>query len=304
MSEFKKILCATDFSEYSEYAMRYASAFAKISEGTIDCVHVVDTAFVKDGLVDGVYVSSADLQRSLESIRAAAEKELEHFIRKEHFLGVDMTPHLREGHAAAEIVKLADDIGADLLIIATQGRSGLEQLMFGGTCDKVLRLSKMPVLAIKHPEHEALEEDGSLKIDRILCPLDFSEFSHSTLPLATELARQFASTIVLAHVVDVRFDYPEWTAQVTMNASEHLSQSAQENLEGVASEMEGVNTEVFVTTGIPHRALADKIKEDGVDLVVIATHGRKGLAYALLGSVAEKVVRAASCPVLTVRPSG
>ncbi len=304
MSEFKKILCATDFSEYSEYAVRYASAFSKISGGSIDCVHVVEGGFVTDSSMDGAYVSSVYLQRSLDAIKVAAKKELEQFIQKEHFLGVDMTPHLREGHAAAEIVKLAGDIGADLLIIATHGRSGLERLMFGGTCDKLLRLSKIPVLAIKHPEHEALEKDGSLKVERILCPLDFSEFSHSTLPLATELARQFGSTIVLAHVVDTRFDYPEWTAQVSVNASEQLTNAAQEDLEGLASEMAGVNTEVYVTTGTPHRALIEKIKEDSIDLVIIATHGRKGLAHALLGSVTEKVVRAASCPVLTVRPSG
>ena len=303
MSEFKKILCATDFSEYSEYAMRYATAFAKISGGTIDCVHVVDTGFVKDGSMDGVYVSSADLQRSLESIKASAEKEMEHFIRKEHFLGVDMTPHLREGHAADEIVKLAGEIGSDLLIIATHGRSGLERLVFGGTCDKVLRLSKTPVLAIKHPEHEALEEDGSLKIDRILCPLDFSEFSHSGLGIATDFARQFGSTIVLAHVVDARFDYPEWTAQVAMNTSEHLAAAAGEQLKGVASEMEGVETEIFVAKGVPHRTLTDKTKESDIDLVILATHGRKGLAHALLGSVTEKVIRSAGCPVLTVRPS-
>ena len=303
MSEFKKILCATDFSEYSEYAMRYATAFAKISAGTIDCVHVVDTGFVKDGSMDGVYVSGADLQRSLDAIKATAEKELEHFIRKEHFLGVDMTPHLREGHAANEIVKLADEIGADLLIIATHGRSGLERLVFGGTCDKVLRLSKTPVLAIKHPEHEALEEDGSLKINRILCPLDFSEFSRSGLGLAADLARQFNSTIVLAHVVDARFDYPEWTAQVAMNTSEQLAKSAEENLKSVAEGMEGLETEIVVTKGIPHRILIEKTKENDIDLVIIATHGRKGLAHALLGSVTEKVVRSAGCPVLTIRPS-
>ncbi len=302
MSDFKKILCATDFSEYSEYAMRYATAFAKISGGSIDCVHVVDTGFVTDGSVDGVYVSSADLQRSLESIKATAEKELEHFIRKEHFLGVDMTPHLREGHAADEIVKLADEIGADLLIIATHGRSGLERLVFGGTCDKILRLSKTPVLAIKHPEHEALEEDGSLKINRILCPLDFSEFSHSGLNLAKDLARRFDSTLVLTHVVDARFDYPEWTAQVAMNTSEHLAKSAEEHLKSVAEGMEGVETEIFVTNGVPHRTLIEKTKENDIDLVIIATHGRKGLAHALLGSVTEKVVRSAGCPVLTVRP--
>ena len=303
MSEFKKILCSTDFSEYSEHAMRYATAFSKISGGTIDCVHVVDTGFVKDGSMDGVYVSSADLQRSLDAIKETAEKELGHFIRKEHFLGVDMTPHLREGHAAGEIVKLADEIGADLLIIATHGRSGLERLVFGGTCDKVLRLSKTPVLAIKHPEHEALEEDGSLKINRILCPLDFSELSQSGLGLAADLARQFGATIVLAHVVDARFDYPEWTAQVAMNTSEYLAKSAEEHLKSVAEKMGGVETEIFVTQGVPHRVLTDKTKENDIDLVIITTHGRKGLARALLGSVTEKVVRSAGCPVLTVRPN-
>ena len=302
MSEFKKILCAIDFSEYSEYALRYATAFTKISGGTIDCVHVADMSFAVDGAVDGVYVSSADVQRSLQAIKESAQEELEHFVRKEHFLGVELTPHLRDGHAADEIVKLAEEIDADLLILATHGKSGLERMVFGSTCDKVLRLSKTPVLAVKHPEHTALAEDGSLKISRILCPLDFSDFSHSSLPLATEMAKRFGSTLVLAHVVDARFDYPEWSAQVAMNTSEHLAESALEHLERVAEGLEGINTEVSVAMGIPYRVLAEKTNEEDIDLAIIATHGRKRLAHALLGSVTEKLVRASGCPVLTVHP--
>lgn len=302
MISFKKILVPTDFSEYSEYALQYANAFANISGGVIECVHVVDTTFLGDGGVGGVYVSSADLARSIESVKQQAQKELNHFVRKEKLLGTEVKPHLRQGHAADEIVKLSEEIGADLIIIPTHGRSGLDRLVFGGTCDKVLRFSKVPVLAIKHPEHEALTKDGKLNIKSVLCPIDFSTFSHGALPLAREICKQFGATMTLAHIVDTRFDYPEWTAQVAMNNSEHLLKAAKENLDRAAKEMGGIKTEILVSLGVPHRTLVDATKNDKVDLVVIPTHGRKGVAHALLGSVAEKVVRGAHCPVLVTRP--
>lgn len=302
MVEFKKILVPTDFSEYSEYAMNYANAFAKISGGTIDCVHVVDTGFLGDGGVTGVYVSSGEIQRSIEAIKQDAKKELDHFVRKEHLLGAEVTPHLRDGVAADEIVGMAEELGSDLIVIATHGRTGLDRLVFGSTCDKVLRLSKIPVLSIKHPEHEALNEDGSLSIRRVLCPIDFSTFSHTALPMAAEICRSFGATMVLAHVVDTRFDYPEWTAQVAMNNSEYLTKAAQEALERTAQEYSDVKTEIVVQTGIPHKHLIEHTKGDDVDMVILPTHGRKGLAHALLGSVAEKMVRESHCPILTVRP--
>jgi nucleotide-binding universal stress UspA family protein len=108
--------------------------------------------------------------------------------------------------------------------------------------------------------------------------------------------------MILAHIVDTRFDYPEWTAQVVMNNSEYLLKAAKESLERTARELGGVKTEVHVSLGAPHRTLIEASEDKNVDLVVIPTHGRKGIAHALLGSVAEKVVRGAHCPVLVVRP--
>jgi len=260
---------------------------ALVTGGTRGIGMMIARGFVEAGV--RVYVASRSEEACVE-----AEKELS---KLGTCVAIPANLSTQEG-----CVKLADEIGADLVIIATHGRSGLERLVFGGTCDKVLRLSKVPVLAIKHPEREALDEDGSLKINRILCPLDFSEFSRSGLDLAADLARRFNSTVVREHVVDARCDYPEWTAQVAMNTSEHLAKAAEEHLRSVASDLEGVETEIVVTTGVPHRTLIDKTKENNIDLVIIATHGRKGLAHALLGSVTEKVVRSAGCPVLTVRP--
>jgi nucleotide-binding universal stress UspA family protein len=301
MPTFKKILVPTDFSEYSQYALKYACAFAKISGGSIECVHVVDTTFLATS-AGSVYANAGDAQRSIDAFKAQAKKELDHFIRKERLLGVDVKPHLREGIAGDEIVKLADEIHADLIVIPTHGRSGLDRLVFGSVCDKVLRLSKVPVLAIKHPEHEALAKDGSLSLKRVLCPIDFSVFSHGALPLARELCKKFGATLVLAHIVDARFDYPEWTAQVAMNNTAQLLESAKENLGRTAKEIKDVKTEIYVATGIPAHSLVNYASESKIDLVLIPTHGRKGLAHALLGSVAERVVRGAPCPVMTVRP--
>jgi len=303
MVSFKKILVPTDFSEYSDYALRYANAFAKMSGGTIECVHVVDTTFLGDAAVGGVYVSAGDIARSVEAVKSQAEKELKHFVRKEKLLGTEVKPHLRDGHAAEEIVKLATEIGADLIIIPTHGRSGLDRMVFGSTCDKVLRSATVPVLAVKHPEHEALKKDGSLAIKNVLCPIDFSTFSHGALPLAKEICTKFGATMHLSHVVDTRFDYPEWTAQAVVNNSEYLMKAAQENLERTAKEMTGIKTQVEVTLGVPHKTLIQATENSQIDLVVVPTHGRKGIAHALLGSVAEKVVRGAHCPVMVVRPT-
>ncbi len=301
MPTFKKILVPTDFSEYSQYALKYACALAKMSGGSIECVHVVDLTFLSLG-AGGVYAPAAGFEKSLQAIRAQAKKELDHFVRKEHLLGVEVKPHLREGTAGEEVVKLAEEIKADLIILPTHGRSGLDRLVFGSTCDKVLRLAKVPVLIVKHPEHEALAADGSLSLKRILCPMDFSALSHSGLPAATELAKQFGATLVLAHVADARFDYPEWTAQVALNNTQYLVEAAKENLERVAKELTGVKTEIQVSIGVPHHSLVDLTRDGKIDLVIMPTHGRKGIAHALLGSVTERVARGAHCPVLVVRP--
>lgn len=305
MTAFKKILCPTDFSDYSEHALRYAHALAKQFGGTIDCVHVVDMGFLNDGAVDGVYVTSADLHMSLEAVKEQAGKELDTFVQREHFRGIDITPHLRTGHASEEIVRLAEEINADAIVIATHGRSGLGRLVFGSTCDKVLRVSKTPVFSIKPATDSGAIiglVDDRLDISKILCPLDFSAFSEIALPTAIELAKIFGASIVLSHVVDARFDYAEWTAQAAINNSQFLAKSAEEHLQKLSQQIKDVKTEVHVTVGIPHRVMTDYVEDKGVDLVVMPTHGRKGISHALLGSVAEKLVRHVACPVLTIRP--
>lgn len=256
-----------------------------------------------NGPAEGVYAMAADMQRSGDAILTGAKEELDALVRKEHLLGAEVTAHLRTGHAAEEILKIAAELGCDLLVMATRGRSGLNGLIFGGTCDKVLRMSSAPVLTVKAEEREFVQgEEHSIDIKRVLCPIDFSQFSRAALPLASNLCREFGATAILAHVVDSRMDYPDWTAQVSLNNSVSVAKSAQGDLAKVATGLEGFPVEQNVSIGIPHRTLSDLADSDNIDLIVLPTHGRQGLSHVLLGSVAEKLVRCAPCPVLTVRP--
>lgn len=303
MSEFKKILCPTDFSENAAHAFAYARAFAEKSGGTVDAVHVVDVAHNQFAPIEGVYVSSADAHRSLKMLEDHAQKKMDHLVLKEHALGLEVTPHMRTGFAAEEVVAVSEKLGSDLIVAATHSRSALGHMLFGSTCDKILRVSHTPVLTVKPHEREFVSGDGkTIRLDKILCPVDFSDFSRTALPKAEELARQFGASIMLAHVVDARLDYPEWIAQATVNNSGELAKSSEEELNAIAEGMHDIDTEVKVAVGITHTTLVSMVADNDIDLVVLPSHGRKGIAHMLLGSTAEKLVRLAPSPVLVVRP--
>jgi nucleotide-binding universal stress UspA family protein len=127
---------------------------------------------------------------------------------------------------------------------------------------------------------------------KILCPVDFDRVSIPALELARKLAAVSGATVLLAYAVP----RPE--------AAEDLETVARENLRGIARKwLEGkVAYEIKVVTGDPAAAIVNAVSELGADVIVMATHGRVGSAHERLGSVAEKVVQSAPCPVITVKP--
>jgi nucleotide-binding universal stress UspA family protein len=128
---------------------------------------------------------------------------------------------------------------------------------------------------------------------KILCPVDFDRVSIPALELARKLADAFGATILLTYAVP------------RPDAAEDLETVARENLRAIARKwLEGkVAYEIKVVPGDPAAAIANAVRELGADAIVMATHGRVGSEHARLGSVAEKVVQSAPCPVITVKPS-
>ena len=147
-----------------------------------------------------------------------------------------------------------------------------------------------------------------IKLKNILCPLDFSENSQEALQYAIHLMlKDDDATLYLVHVVDSRvFDYsgPMYEQEVPLMKVE-LDQSTREQLEKklLAEVPEEIQNRVETTIlfGVPFLEIIMAARDKNIDLIVIGTHGRTGLAHMIIGSVAEKVVRKAPCPVLSVK---
>jgi nucleotide-binding universal stress UspA family protein len=144
-----------------------------------------------------------------------------------------------------------------------------------------------------------------MNIQRILAPTDFSELSNQGLTSALELAEAFGAKLLLLHVVEPP-PYPvEGIVPSHLGATllDDLERQASNDLAQMLPEAQRSKVEVArrVVVGIPYRKIVEVGEEEKSDLIVMTTHGRTGLSHLVMGSVAEKIVRTAPCPVLTIR---
>ncbi len=145
-------------------------------------------------------------------------------------------------------------------------------------------------------------------IKRILVPVDFSPCSRVALQHGLELARQFDAALTVLHVYepphyvgDVMVQLPERTS---VTVQEYVQRQSDQLLTELVTSIEGLDAVTFdraLVSGVPHTAIVEKARSLEAELVVMGTHGRSGLSHLLMGSVAEKVLRQAPCPVLVVR---
>jgi universal stress protein A len=143
-------------------------------------------------------------------------------------------------------------------------------------------------------------------ITKILVPVDFSPHAERAFGYATTLAQRFGATLGLLHVVENPFVTGAWTAEVYVPNVAELLEGLIANAEQQLARLKksaatvGVVANATVMTGRPAQAIVEHAQEGSFDLVVMGTHGRTGLSHVLIGSVAERVMRKAPCPVLTV----
>ncbi len=140
---------------------------------------------------------------------------------------------------------------------------------------------------------------------KICCPVDFSEPSRVALRVAASLARRYGAELAIFHAYPVPgYTLPEGSVVPSTHMLQELANETDTHLAEWKREAEDLGVPRVVTAqgvGEPAAEIVDYARESGMDLLVIGTHGRTGLSHAILGSVAERVVRHASCPVLTIR---
>jgi len=148
MKDFKNVVFATDFSDCSDYALEYALSIARQYQGRLSIVHVINEP------VDlrGFYVPHISFEKLEEEIELGAKKMMESFCRTHLGDFTDYETFIVPGIAYDEIIKKAVELDADLIVLGTHGRTGLDHVLFGSTAEKVVRKSSVPVMTIRAKE--------------------------------------------------------------------------------------------------------------------------------------------------------
>lgn len=287
-NDLETLLVATDFSVAAEAALDVAIGLAREVRAKVHVVHAFELPYV--GFSDSVSFPISDLA---ERIRARAETDLAACVAKRSGTGVEVVARLEEGDPREAVVEAAQELAADLVIMGTHGRRGLPRALIGSVAESVVRTCARPVMVVRVPRPVA----GPFV--HILVATDFSEPSRRALDVALDLARMHNARISLLHVWSLpKFGYAE---ALTWPIAE-LESAARGALGDLLASTTKVHarTEALLRQGNESTQILETAEKSGCDLVVMGTHGRRGLPRLMLGSVAGEVIRRSPVPVITV----
>ncbi len=289
---FHTILVPLDGSPVSEQALAAAARLARTLHSTIHLVHVHHP----NSLVPIVIETLPIIDSELHSL--AAEHELfylNQIANSPVFDGITTVVTRLEGVVAESLAAHARAIHASLIVMTTHGWSGFEHFWLGSVAEELLRLTHTP-LWLMRPGEPAQRAAQPLR--RILVPLDGSERSEQVLPHVQALAAIDDARLILARIV---------TRQPRRNTTPGTDprQEVETYLRAIAARLEaqGVPTDIAVGNAEqPARAVLTLSRELQVDAIALATRGQGGWQRLMVGSTADKIIRASPIPVLVVRP--
>lgn len=284
------ILVPLDGSQLSERSLPYATALGRALQAKIV---LMMAAYISDIPAHGPW--------SNEMVAHPRETCMEYLTAIGNRIGV---PHddlvVKLGYPHETILQTARELDASLIIASTHGRSGFGRWMYGSTAGHLLHASHVPLLTIGKGVPDPGPDGFSPR--HILVPLDGSALGEAALPGALEVAQAFGAKVTLVRVAPFSVEaFPLMVPEVYWpKLDEQLISSATAYLEEVRSSCQQP-VEIKVLQGARADALLTFADANGVDLVVMTTHGRAGLQRALLGSTADRMLEGRA-PVLLIRP--
>jgi nucleotide-binding universal stress UspA family protein len=301
MAGLKQILCPVDFSEFSRRALDHALGVARCYGSTVVALHVVAPSPV---VVPVPYFFGAEVAppMTLPPVdRARVAAELAAFAETEQAGTARASTLVTEApEAYKEILVQADQLGADLIVLGTHGRSGFERLFLGSTTEKVLRKARCPVMTVP-PHAPDVMPRGPAPFMRILCAIDFSDSSRAALDYAVSLARECKATLTLVHVLETRPLYLDFSPSTVIDLHA-WTREVRARMSGMVSEADRsvCNVIDIAREGTPHREILALAAELDTDLIVLGVRGRGAADLLVFGSTTHHVIRGAHCAVLTV----
>lgn len=290
------ILCPVDFSEASRAALGYARAIAEHFGASLTVLAVDDPLLAEVAATTGTHASLAD----------ESERELRRFAARtlEHAAPTATTTDFRVvvGRPAPEILRVAQETGADLIVMSSHGHSGVRKLFFGSTTERVLRETTAPVL-VTPDEHErvlSVSEIGRV-IHRIVAPIDLSPASAHQLAVASGLARALSLPLVVAHVVEPLYLPPRVRAAIPgVDAARRTD--LEDRLAGLVAPFEKSPTmETVLVSGEPSEEIVKLAEVRDAHLIVMGLHS-SGTLGPRMGSVTYRVLCLTKALVLALPP--
>lgn len=283
------IVAATDLSQTSRTAVRYASSLAETLGESLVIVNVLEVWGARSRIKESF--DETKLQPSQDAI-----DELNAFVTET--LGADhgARTEVLIGHPPVEqILAQAATERASVIVAGTSGHARLAEAFFGSTISALVRQSEIPVLAVPPGANAA-------RFGAILAPVDFSSCSDQSLSLAARLAAGFDAKLFVLHAAP--FNVPTAVAAVAFvpQSASEVQAASRTRVQSMLVEhkLEG-RAEILIELGAPHAAIEAVVEQKRIDLVVMGTHSRTGVMKLFLGSTAERVLRSRTCPVLVLR---
>jgi nucleotide-binding universal stress UspA family protein len=294
----ERVLVATDLSEPADEAIRQASERAQGPGARLTVVHIIPNLMPSDPLFPQL---EQQMVLALPTLQDRIAEQVGQRVEALTGRTSDQFEVLVEaGIPHVVIVQRAEQRHADLVVVGSQGSSGVSRILLGSVADKVVRHAHCPVLVARHAPKSA----------KILVATDFSDPSLPAVAAAGEEARRTGAQVTILNSIDLGPALAE-SASIAFSApsygfSPEVRNDLRDAVDGMLANAlahNGIKGDRLVTYGPAGAAILRAAEELQADLIVVGTVGRTGLPRLLLGSVAEVVVRSAPCSVLVVRLS-
>lgn len=296
MIQIRKILVPTDFSETADRALALAFSLARQHRSEVRLLHVMGTL---EADTWGPLSLMPEERVLHENPRKVVTDRLAMLLAEHDTEGVSADYEARFGSAVAPAIRnYAQEFDFDLIVMGTHGARGVKHLLLGSVAEEVAHTATRPVLLVRPGE-------GTPEVARVLAPVDLSPHSRIAVAWAATLAAGFGAHLDLLHVVKETLPLAEYGLEYATPPEdrETIKERAEAQMAQLleAAAVPNLATDVHLASGYPAEVIVDFAAEHDEDLVVMASHGRTGWKRFLLGSVAEKVMRAVNSLVLVVR---
>lgn len=295
----KKILVGTDFSAEADVALDQAMSVARhVGAGELILLFAGQIPDDHDDLPESLRVAAGRYEQIAREQLAADRKRLDDLRERFDGQGVKISTMVIDGLPADGIAEAADETGADLIVVGTHGHTGVRRLLLGSVAEKVVRESSRDVLVARGTDR------GTGGYDKVLVPTDFSTTAERALLRALELVKR-GGEVELLHCWSLPTSSRSWdpiARDAVAPLRDELAHHSRQETEKLAAAhaRDGVTITTANVEDTPVHGVQDRLEHGGHDLVVMGSHGRRGVKRWLLGSVAEGTVRYSPCSVLVV----